>query len=71
MGLLLSQGGLECEPRWWRGWVWLGVAIMWNCVGFKVAPSFYYGVQVVDGATVLLSQPLEPKDQLMTGVANS
>ena len=52
-------------------WVWLGVAIMWNCVGFKVAPSFYYGVQVVDGATVLLSQPLEPKDQLMTGVANS
>ena len=30
-------------------WVWLGVAVMWNCVGFKVTPGFDYGVQVVDG----------------------
>ena len=46
---VVAQGGLKCEPRWWRVFIWLGVAIMWNCVGFKVTPGFDYGVQVVDG----------------------
>ena len=45
----------SCSSRWFEertslvAGVWLGVAIRWNCVGFKLAPGFDYGVQVVDG----------------------